>query len=172
MPILDPISRLSAVSILLPLLIGCGSDSGDPLDIDDDAAADLEIPVGEELQPWLAAGGYQELPAESGIHASTGPHGRVRSFVSPGLSDSLAAGGDHPRGVAAIKELYDGDTLNGWAVSVKIEDDSAGGEGWYWYEVFSTAADAEPAVDGTGVDGCTGCHASGRDYVRLPFPLE
>jgi hypothetical protein len=96
----------------------------------------------------------------------------VRTFVSPGLAGSLAAGGDHPRGVGAVKELYDGDDLSGWAVSVKIAEDSAGGDGWYWFEVFDTAPGASPAVDGTGAGSCTGCHDDGQDYVRVPFPLR
>ena len=159
--------RLSIAA--LPLFLACSHDRGDPLDIDVDG---LEVPVGAELQEWLAAGGYQDLPGESQIHESSGPHGRVRSFLSVGLEESLAAGGEHPRGVASIKELYDGDRLNGWAVSVKIDDDSADGEGWYWYEVFDTAPDATPWVDGTGADHCADCHGSGRDYIRLPYPLE
>ena len=155
------------------LLLACGTDRGTPLDIDGDAAAGLEIPVGAELQPWLAEQAYADFEGESEIHESSGPHGRVRTFVSPGLSASLAAGAaTHPRGVAAIKELFDGDEPNGWVVSVKIEDDSAGGEGWYWYEVFDPSPDAEPVVNGTGAGGCTGCHDAGIDYVRIPFPLE
>lgn len=156
------------------LLAACGTDRGAPLDIDGDAAADLEIPVGADLlQPWLADRAYADFAAESDIHPSSGPHGRVRTFLSPGLVASLDAGADvHPRGVAAIKELYDGDAPNGWAVSVKIEDDSAGGAGWYWYEVFDPSPDAAPFVNGTGADGCAGCHDAGADYVLAPFPLE
>ena len=129
-------------------------------------------PVGEDLQPWLVDRAYEDLPAESEISASSGPHGRVRTFVSQGLSDSLAAGGDHPVGVGAVKELYDGDEVSGWVVSVKVADESAGGDGWYWYEVFDTSADATPEVNGTGAGGCTGCHDGGRDFVQLPFPLQ
>jgi hypothetical protein len=170
-----PLSRRAALpAACASLLFACsGTDRGDPLELDGDAAAGLDIPAGAGLQAWLGAGEYAEFPAESEVHASTGPHGRVRSFASPSLFESLSAGGgDHPRGAGAVKELYDGDDLRGWAVSVKIADDSAGGEGWYWYEVDGTGAGASPAVDGTGADGCTGCHESGRDYVRLRFPLE
>jgi hypothetical protein len=156
------------------LLAACGTDRGTPLDIDGDAAADLEIPVGADLlQPWLADRAYADFAGESAVHESSGPHGPVRTFLSPGLVASLETGaGVHPRGVAAIKELYVGDTLDGWVVSVKIDDDSAGGAGWYWYEVFDPAPDAKPVVNGTSADGCVGCHDAGIDYVRIGFPLE
>lgn len=174
MPMLKLTAFLPCASMAaVPLLIACSTDKGDPLDIDEDTAAALEIPVGDELQPWLAAGEYEDFEAESEVHASSGPHGRVRTFLSPGLSESLAAGGDHPLGVAAVKELYDGDALNGWVVSVKIADDSAGGENWYWYEVFDPAPDATPAVAGTGANNCVDCHGSGgQDYILTPYPLE
>jgi hypothetical protein len=163
---------LRTLACALVVLAGC-TDDGDPLRVDGDAAAGFEIPVGDALHPWLVARGYQDLPAESAPHASSGPHGRVRTFLSPGLAASLAAGNEsHPRGVGAVKELYDGDDVRGWAVEVKVEESSAGGAGWYWYEVFGTAANAEPVVDGTGADGCTGCHGRGADYVRVPFPLQ
>ncbi len=157
------------------LLLGaCGTDRGTPLDIDGDAAADLEIPVGAELlQPWLADRSYADFTGESEVHESSGPHGPVRTFLSPGLAASLEAGAEvHPRGVAAIKELYDGDTLDGWVVSVKIDDESAGGAGWYWYEVFDPSPDAAPFVNGTSADGCVNCHDAGIDYVRVGFPLQ
>jgi hypothetical protein len=169
-----PIRTLSGPICAALLLAACGTDRGTPLDIDGDAAADLEIPVGADLlQPWLAERAYADFAGESEIHESSGPHGRVRTFLSPGLAASLDAGADvHPRGVAAIKELYEGDAPNGWAVSVKIEEDSAGGAGWYWYEVFDPSPDAAPFVNGTGADGCTGCHDAGIDFVRAPFPLQ
>jgi hypothetical protein len=166
--------RLALASVLSSALAlaACGTDAGEPLDVDGDAAAAFEIPVGAALQPWLIARGYQDLAAESAPHASSGPHGRVRTFLSPGLATSLAAGNDaHPRGVGAVKELYDGDDLRGWAVEVKVADESAGGAGWYWYEVFGTAETSEPVVDGTAADGCTGCHGRGADYVRVRLPL-
>lgn len=128
-----------------------------------------------ELFAWLQAGRYLGFTAESGVHPSAGPHGgSVRSFVDDVLEDSLARGGaSHPAGAAAVKELYASDrtTLTGWAVEVKLQDDSAAGAGWYWYEVFSTTDGSRP-IQGAGNPACTTCHAQGRDYVRIPFPLQ
>lgn len=125
-----------------------------------------------ELLPWLEAGEYLEWAAESGVHPSAGPHGGgVRTFVNAALLGSLEAGlPAHPQDAAAVKELYTaGGQANGWAVMVKVQADSAGGEGWYWYELYG----AEVFADGTGVGLCSGCHSGGGvDYVLSPFPLQ
>jgi len=134
--------------------------------------SDSQIPPTEAaaLVAWLEAGSYLGWQAESAPHASAGPHfGIVRTFVNNALFDSLS--GDHPQhpgGAAAVKELYgSGTTVRGWAVMLKLQDDSNAGRGWYWYERFNGS--------GSGAIGnrvCTGCHSAGRDFVRIPFPLQ
>lgn len=128
-----------------------------------------------ELFAWLQAGRYRAFAAESAVHTSAGPHGgSVRTYVNAVLEASLGSGNaTHPAGSAAVKELFapDRSTLTGWAVEVKLQDDSDGGRGWYWYEVFSTTDGSRP-IEGVGSAACTGCHAQGRDYVRIPFPLQ
>lgn len=118
---------------------------------------------------------------ESTVHPSRGPHavfGRpVRTFLSDDLDASLKAGNaSHPAGSSIVKEMYleDGTTLEGWAVSVKTQDDSAGGNGWFWYEVVSTSDPTQlgGGQAGNGVPLCTGCHASGRDFVLSDYPLQ
>ena len=119
-----------------------------------------------ELREWLQAGMYKSWIAESGPHPSTGPHGAtVRTFLNDVVLQSLAAGNtSHPAGSALVKELYFGsDTVQLWAVEVKVQDDSDGGRGWYWWEGGSS---------GFGNPTCTGCHVAGRDYVLTPFPLQ
>lgn len=123
------------------------------------------------LLAWLQEGRYRDWAAESASHPSAGPHGgRVRTFLDPALFASLdAADTSHPAGAAAVKELYfNGDTVRGWAVMVKLQADSDDGRGWYWYETFGSGA----PLEGVGLGVCTGCHASGRDFVRIPFPLQ
>jgi hypothetical protein len=136
-------------------------------------AASQDPPAGDgPLRAWLEAGNYLDWAAESAPHPSTGPHfGTVRVFVNNRLFDSLQQGlVSHPAGAATVKELYGrgGSAVMGWSVMVKVEDDSAGGQGWYWYERFNTSLFA----DGRGVGGCSGCHAIGRDFIRIPFPLQ
>jgi hypothetical protein len=129
-------------------------------------------PTGEDaLIAWLQAGSYLTWPAESGPHASAGPHfGTVRAFVNDALFSSLSANDtQHPVGAAAVKELYGrtGSTVRGWAVMLKVQDDSDDGRGWYWYETFNGSGGG-----GVGDPVCTGCHSVGRDFVRIPFPLQ
>lgn len=153
---------------------GAGADPTDAAPGLDAPVVDVDVPSDPAaLQAWLAAGSYLTLPAESGRHASAGPHpGTVRTFLTPSLMASLAGTGEHPRGAAAIKELYTGDTLRGWAVAIKLEDASRGGAGWYWHEVFSTSPTAAPDYGGVGLTLCTSCHGAGHDYVMTPFPLR
>ncbi len=126
----------------------------------------------DDLVVWLRAGNYLGWRHESGIHASAGPHfGRVRTFLNPALFASLDDGQlSHPAGAAAVKELYggSGSEVRGWSVTVKLQDESANGNGWYWFEGFDDTVYAS----GIGVQGCAGCHSLGSDFVRIPFPLQ
>ncbi|MEZ4302722.1 MAG: hypothetical protein R3B70_47805 [Polyangiaceae bacterium] len=126
------------------------------------------------LFKWLQDGNYKAYNAESAVHASAGPHGGgVRTFVNDQLEGSLSAGNAaHPMGAAAVKELYSGGTLTGWAASVKTDTDSAGGQGWYWYEIFSTTDGSNTVAAGNGVSLCFNCHSGGDDYVLSPYPLQ
>lgn len=124
-----------------------------------------------QLLPWLESGEYLGWPGESGVHPSTGPHfGGVWTYVNDALYQSLESGAPtHPMEAATVKELYgDGDTVRGWSVMVKVQADSASGDGWYWYEIY----DGSVYGDGTGLGICTGCHGGGSDYVLTPFPLQ
>jgi hypothetical protein len=132
--------------------------------------AELPPTNGAELQTWLETGEYLEWAAESGVHASDGPHfGGVRTFVNDALFGSLEArAAAHPEGAAAVKELYGGGgTVLGWSVMVKVQAD-AGGDGWYWNETY----EGNVYGDGIGDGSCTGCHGGGDDYVLTPFPLQ
>jgi hypothetical protein len=125
------------------------------------------------LLRWLQAGSYLDWAAASGRHPSLGPHtSTVRTFLNDTAIASLEAGNSsHPVGTALVKELYGSSpTVVGWAVMVKVQTDSDGGRGWYWYEGAS--------LSGTGLRVCTGCHGSdyrgltSRDFVLTPYPLQ
>jgi hypothetical protein len=126
----------------------------------------------QALRAWLQAGNYMGWTAESARHASGGPHGgTVRTFVNDIALASLQAGNSsHPAGAALVKELYfNRPTVQLWAVMVKVQADSAGGNGWYWWE---------GGLAGLGHPACTGCHGSdfngytSKDYVLTNFPLQ
>ncbi len=153
---------------------GSGPDLGGDGDGDDDGAipppCDDGVPANADaLLAYLQNGDYTGMQAESGPHDSAGPHfGDVRTFVGDCLADSLdAQNAQHPVGAASIKELYgDGDTVLGWAVEVKQAEGID--EGWYWYEYYQGSVFA----DGVDVGLCQGCHASGIDSFRSPWPLQ
>jgi len=169
---------------------GAGDDDGDDDDgepppddppgdptappVDDTTGADEDPappPTGaDELLPWLQAGGYLPWAAESGVHASSGPHfGGVRTFVNAPLLASLASGAsEHPVDSASVKELYgDGGEVVGWSVMIKVAA-GGGGDTWYWLEQFGDSRYA----DSVGAGICTGCHTDGIDFFLSPFPLQ
>jgi hypothetical protein len=87
------------------------------------------------------------------------------------LTDGAAT---HPTGAAAVKEFLDaGGAATGWAVWVKVQSDSAGGQGFYWYETFDASTGAA-AADGIGVSLCVNCHeqTTGKDFLLSPVPLQ
>lgn len=127
----------------------------------------------DELFTYLQSGAYRAFPHESAPHASVGPHGQVQTYLNPVLEASISAGNEaHPVGAAAVKELYEDGVVTGWAVYVKTQAESDGGNGFYWYEVFSATDPSAVAVDGQGEPGCTGCHSAGRDFTLSSFPLQ
>lgn len=183
-----PMSRIVAIA----LVAACGTkaaprptpgsapQASDAAVVAVDAAPEISEAVPLEpaaLQAWLFDGGYKAWPREAGRHESAGPHGdAVLTFLTPSLVASLrrGKGNAHPKGVAAVKELYEKGKLSGWAVSVKLADDSDDGRNWYWYEVFSTARDATAQYQGKGFEVCRDCHSErgGNDHVQSPFPLR
>lgn len=149
---------------------GCG-DGGDGEDLDNDVPATQDA-----LFEFLRAGQYKDFVAESAQHPSSGPHsGDVRVFLNPALDASLKAKNtSHPKGAAAVKELGLGEAgePSGWAVLVKTDDDSRGGDGIYWYEIFSTTDGANPPYAGNGENICKNCHIAGLDHYLSAYPLE
>ena len=133
----------------------------------------------EDLFRYLRSGNYNSFAAqETARHPSRGPHTKVglsvRVFLDPLINASLEAGNaSHPVGSSIVKEMFDEDgDLQGWAVMVKTQEDSAGGKGWFWYEVTSTRSGSNPVAAGNGVQLCQGCHFIGNDYVLTEYPLN
>ena len=127
------------------------------------------------LFQWLSDRSYKDWASESAPHQSAGPHPvSVIAYLNRVLNESLAANADtHPKGSAAVKELLDANgDLNGWAVSLKTDDDSNGGQGWFWYEILGNTADSNVVASDNGVPLCFGCHTPGKDFVLIPHPLK
>lgn len=125
------------------------------------------------LQAWLQDFNYRGgvgWTAMTELRA-TGEHGGERLFFNDVLAASWRAGAQvHPLGSAAVRELWAGDlrTLKGFAVMLKTGVSGDVGEGWYWFEVFGTTAEARPTVAEAGARGCVGCHAHAVDFVHSP----
>jgi hypothetical protein len=168
-----PRRAATAASVLAAVLLAVVFSTMPPRAAAQQAEEGIVPPAAADLFPYLQSGEYRQFAHESGVHPSNGPHGNVRTYVNPILEESLKAGNEvHPVNAAAVKELYTaGGTLIGWAVSVKTAEESDEGRGWYWYEVFSTTQN-RPIANGKGVALCTGCHAGGRDFVTVPYPLQ
>ena len=133
----------------------------------------------DTLFDYLRSGDYRRFEArESGSHPSQGLHSKfglpVRVFLDPTLDASLrAADVAHPPGASVVKEMYDGDgELEGWAVMVKTGGDSDVGNGWFWYETTDMENRTNVVAAGNGVPLCSGCHASGNDFVLTAYPLK
>jgi hypothetical protein len=148
-------------SVLLLLLVGCSDGPatvGDPLD-------DPQLPARgtDDMNAWLTAGHYKSWHCEAEPHPArpNSGHSANRICNNDVLHADDGSEGPFVVGAAAVKELYDGDRIVGYAVYRKVTA-GAGGASWYWYE----AVGEDIIANGTDDDTCTGCHArAGRDFV-------
>jgi hypothetical protein len=173
---------------------GCDDDmaasSQEPDDKDESgapASVDQTPPMGAaKIEAWLAKGDYLKWHCEPEPHLfrAPSPHGFNRICANDLIADNIKGTADWPKGAAAVKELYaaadDAEPI-GYAVYLKTESDSAGGDNWYWYERVpldhSAPHDDQGVVaDGMGDSGpaksiCVGCHAAaGADPAHTPSP--
>jgi hypothetical protein len=141
----------------------------------DSPAPSVAVPTDPaKLNAYLQAGSYKTWAAETSIHRAASPHPtNVRSFANPILETAMRQGATKfPVDSAVVKEIFDGaNNLTTWAVSVKTANNGSAND-WYWYEVVSSPAGANPIVSGNGLGSCAGCHSAGTDYVRTKFPFQ
>ena len=146
----------------------------------DTGSADSMVPTDTAaLHKFLREGKYKKLPAqESASHPSRGPHSKfgwpVRVFLDAKTDAALKSGqASLPAGSSLVKEMYtDAGVLQGWAVMVKTQSDSAGGQGWFWYETTNVNDSSDIVASGNGVPLCFGCHSVGTDFVLSDYPLK
>jgi hypothetical protein len=120
---------------------------------------------------FLEAESYAGWNAEPDYHVSAGPHGDgVRVFYSPRAAAALEAQAEtFPSGAAAVKELTSDSVLYGWAVWVKVQDDSDAGNGFYWYELIKPST---VYGDALGSTDCVYCHELGSDFLLSSGEFE
>lgn len=148
-------------------LVGCGP-SGNALPDGGELPALPDVTSPQAVANWLAAEGYKSWTCENqatvkvdgdpAIHV----HGTNRVCVNSTLK-SAPAGQPLPQGSAAVKEIYVSGMLTKRYFEMKVQTDSAGGQGWYWYDGAVGSA-------GTGARGrseCVGCHTgAGSDAMH------
>jgi hypothetical protein len=148
---------------LLAYLLGAACGEVDETEYPEEAGDPQLPPRGPNtLKAWIETGAYLTWNCElTGHPARPGsPHDRNRICTNDALSN--APDGPFPVGAASVKELLDGDRIDGYAVMRKVEADSRGGEGWYWWEAFGD--DVKFAAHGIGV--CVDCHKDApRDFA-------
>lgn len=127
------------------------------------------------LMNWLNGGYYSDWAQESAVHNSFGPHDDVKVFYNSILNESMKAGNkEHPVGSTSVKEQYKNGKHYGWSVAIKLEAESKGGDGWYWFETLDKMDKSKIAFSGTGEIGCTGCHnrPGNKDLILSGYPLK
>jgi hypothetical protein len=171
-------------TILVPVMLvqvlvlaGCH----DPLGTPGSQAGGLQVPPTTDpaaIAEWLAGGQYRSWHCEAQPHAarSPGAHGHTRICSN----DALAAHGEgeYPVDSAAVKELYDGDRVVGFAAYRHVTAGSDGAS-WFWYEGKGDSTYAFGLGDSAAPrEVCVACHEQagrrsgffGHDFVFTQVP--
>ena len=104
--------------------------------------------------------------------ASASPHGsfklRFNGTAKAALDSTgeLPSGNTFPDGSIIVKEVYNGSSLNLYAVMKRDPSNANAGSGWVWAE-FKTDGSTAFSTSKKG-DGCISCHSNtpNRDLVR------
>lgn len=153
---------LFMTALFSSILIGCGEKETDTAEV---SGAD---PMAEAL--WSEIQGFDtwsQYPGWEGVVASESVHG---DFVSIWLNDSamtaVQAGETVPDGGVLVKQTFvdaEGSELKDITVMKKVEGFDPDGSDWYWGQYLE-----DGSVENAGNPAmCTGCHASGDDYIRF-----
>ncbi len=157
-------------SVLMLVAVTSGSACSDEADDNATGGADAlgemdpQVPPASkaEMAAWLdafKAEGWEsawvceptatdKLDGAAAIHV----HGKSNRVCSNQLLATAAPGSPVPLGAAGLKFVGDG-----IYVEVKVQADSADGQGWFWYSPGGTVAER-------GAMDCVGCHgAAGSD---------
>ncbi len=136
---------------------------------------DPQIPPANtvDLQSWLRQAFYRDWRRVSELrysyHQIPSPMRGERRYLNEALYTSLVCDGvdPHPKGAAAVQELFDLGNENavGWSVNRKLQADSDEGRGWYWYQEF----DGRVLAAGSGVGECVGCHSDGEFFLSHDY---
>ena len=104
--------------------------------------------------------------------ASPNPHGSFKlrfnaiAFAALDNSEELPTGSSFPDGSVIVKDIYNGSSIDLYAVMKKDASNTKAGSDWLWAE-FGTDGSMVYSIDKKG-SGCTGCHGGSpsRDFTR------
>lgn len=134
-------------------LPGCGDDQ------DPSGAKELLDRIrAEDYRSWKRAPGYETRKP------TNAPHGdEVDIYINTTMDEAITNGATtYPVNSLIVKDGFSGGELDIIAVMEKRDS------GWYWAE-YSGDSTGEALYSGVPAT-CTGCHESGKDYVRFFNP--
>ena len=122
-----------SVAVLVAATAACGaSDTGGAstataIEVGNDGeTADVSTAVG--TAELVFSQQHRAWRAEPAVHRSTGPHGDVRVYYNDKYADAWTAGAfPMPVGAMSVKEIYDGDEVDGYAAAIKTSEGSGAG---------------------------------------------
>lgn len=166
--------RVAARLTVWCLLGGCGSDTGADPDANAIAAGNDGRAIAatkEGITTFILSGDYMAWEKEAGVRDAIRSHGgRARSYFNATYLQARRTDTyPMPRGAMAIKELYSGSSISGYAAAVKTRSGD-GADTWTWYE---TTGLPEVKYFGVANPTCEGCHSSDNGHDRslatIPF---
>jgi hypothetical protein len=110
------------------------------------------------MAAWIDEGYYKDWTCEEGPTEKTGgaqaihAHRTNRICSNARLAGSEIPDDEWPAGIASVKEVYDGDSIIGVDVYVKVRAKTDGGQGFFYY--------ANTSTNGFGLAACASCHAA------------
>jgi hypothetical protein len=125
---------------------------------------------GKDLEAWLSKGLYKAWHCEADAHEARPRSGHTKNRICTNDLLSAHGAGEFPVGAAAVKELYAGNDVAGYAVYLHVKP--GGGDSYYWYERTGGGLVADGlGTTGAPKDTCVSCHESagptrtGHDFV-------
>jgi hypothetical protein len=111
------------------------------------------------MESWQQYEGWEGIVPSSSVHGDF-----VQIWLNEAANTALTTGTDLPDGAIIAKQTFhdaNGDSLKDITVMQKIDGFNSEGNGWFWAQYLEDGTvqnEGSPAM-------CTGCHASGNDYV-------